>query len=140
MPCGLGVWPADCLPRRSYGGTFDEAWKRSRNPLLPLDFDARYFNAAPEALQFETTPVAGERVDLFNLCALGRCGFAMPALRVSAMAESRSGQRSTHEMRWDTLILEPDADTAVVVWRTEIDAADSTTQAQRVMLTVESTA
>jgi hypothetical protein len=137
-PCGLGVWPADCLPRRSHGGTFDEAWKRGRNPLLPLDFSDRYYNAAPEALQFEAAPAAGERVELINLCARGRSGFAMPTLRLAALAESGSGQRGTHALRWDTLILEPDANTAVVVWRAEINAADASTQAQRVTLTVES--
>ena len=31
------------LPRRAWAGTYDDAWRISRAPYLPADFDARFF-------------------------------------------------------------------------------------------------
>jgi hypothetical protein len=46
-PVGLGAVAPHWMPRRGWAGTFDEAWRKERFPLLPVDFDARFLNAAP---------------------------------------------------------------------------------------------
>ena len=40
-PAGLGPIARHWAPRRAYAGTYDEAWKRERMPLAPLDLDGR---------------------------------------------------------------------------------------------------
>jgi hypothetical protein len=137
QPFGLGVWPAASLPRRAYSGTYDEAWKRNRNPLLPLDFDARYFNAAPDQLQFSTLPSAGDRIALRNLCRKGYSEFAMPRVRVTASAETSGGARSVKALRWDTLIAEPDADIACIVWRGEFPINNPSSAPRVLTITVQ---
>jgi hypothetical protein len=47
-----GTWPFGPLSRTAkerlqYAGTYDEAWKQQRMPLVPIDFDLRYHQAAP---------------------------------------------------------------------------------------------
>lgn len=49
-PAGFGLIGESWLPRRSYAGTYDEAWQRDRFPLLPLDFDPRFHNKAAPGL------------------------------------------------------------------------------------------
>ncbi len=45
-PAGFGFVSPDWEPRASLGGSYDETWRRERMPLLPGDFDRRFFNAA----------------------------------------------------------------------------------------------
>jgi hypothetical protein len=50
-PVGLGAVSPHWMPRRGYAGTFDDAWLRSRMPLMPADFDVRHHNVAHPALE-----------------------------------------------------------------------------------------
>lgn len=49
-PAGFGFVSADWQPRTQLGGTFGPEWERSRKPLLPVDFDRRFHNAAAPGL------------------------------------------------------------------------------------------
>lgn len=49
-PVGFGFMSPDWQPRARYAGTYDEAWTKTRKPLLPKDFDRRFFNAAAPGL------------------------------------------------------------------------------------------
>ena len=49
-PMGFGPLAPDWEPRRSFVGTYDEAWQKNRAPYLPNDFNPRFFNAAPADL------------------------------------------------------------------------------------------
>ena len=49
-PAGFGFVAPHWLPRATFAGTYDTAWMRSRSPLLPGDFDRRFFNAASPGL------------------------------------------------------------------------------------------
>jgi hypothetical protein len=42
-PAGFGFIQASWQPRVSYAGTYDEAWEKTRKPLLPADFDRPFF-------------------------------------------------------------------------------------------------
>jgi len=119
-PCALGLVPAEALPRRRHAGSFDDAWRATRSPLPPRDFDPRYYNAAPEALQFDSAPRIGDRVDLIRLCSHGDATFQWPAVRVLAWVDAEGGARQQHELRCDTLLLEPETDTAVLTWRLQL--------------------
>lgn len=47
-PAGLGPVPPFWRPRQRHAGTYDEAWQAGRHPLLPEDFDPRFWQCAPE--------------------------------------------------------------------------------------------
>src|SRR5215469_9031201 len=49
-PAGFGFIAANWLPRLSFAGTYDRAWDDERKPLLPTDFDRRFFNGASTGL------------------------------------------------------------------------------------------
>ena len=47
-PAGLGPIPPFWQQRARHVGTYDEAWQANRHPLLPEDFDPRFWQCAPE--------------------------------------------------------------------------------------------
>lgn len=47
-PAGLGPIPPFWQQRARCAGTYDEAWQADRHPLLPKDFDPRFWQCAPE--------------------------------------------------------------------------------------------
>ncbi|WP_372574333.1 DUF2169 family type VI secretion system accessory protein [Ruegeria jejuensis] len=47
QPAGLGPLAPFWQDRSQYAGTYDEAWKANRHPLLPRDFDSRFWQCAP---------------------------------------------------------------------------------------------
>jgi len=49
-PAGFGFISPNWQPRVSYAGTYDGKWEKERAPLLPKDFDTRFFNAASPGL------------------------------------------------------------------------------------------
>lgn len=51
-PAGFGPIARHWQPRRGFAGTYDETWFQERLPLLPRDFDERFFSAAPADQQF----------------------------------------------------------------------------------------
>lgn len=63
-PVGFGFIGRDWAPRVGYAGTYDEAWQNERAPLLPADFDARYFDRAPEGLVLPQAPPAGTPISV----------------------------------------------------------------------------
>src|SRR4029079_3507430 len=44
---GWAAIPAHWSQRARFAGTYDDAWRESRWPLPPEDFDPRFFNVAP---------------------------------------------------------------------------------------------
>ncbi len=49
-PIGFGFVAPNWQPRAALAGTYDEAWTAQRKPLLPLDFDPRFYNWASPSL------------------------------------------------------------------------------------------
>ena len=47
-PAGLAPIPPFWRQRYRHAGTYDEAWEATRHPLLPEDFDPRFWQCAPE--------------------------------------------------------------------------------------------
>ncbi len=68
-------------PRMQYAGTYDEAWKSERAPLLPDDFDDRFFLNAPPALTSTAEFGGGEQCVIVGTAQEGRLEFNLPTLR-----------------------------------------------------------
>jgi len=117
-PAGFGFVGAHWLPRAQYAGTYDAAWQASRMPLLPLDFDCRYFLAASPGLQLPAAPADGERITVLGTTPAGRVDFALPSLGTPLFhAHLRGRRRLTLKLRLDTVIVDTDAMCLTLLWR-----------------------
>lgn len=117
-PAGFGFVGGDWQPRAKFAGTYDEAWARTRQPLLPLDFDPRWFNAGPAGL-VSARPLAGdEDVVLANVSGVERLAFALPGLGAPTCTVAlRGGRTLVLDMVFDTLVVDADARTVALTWR-----------------------
>jgi hypothetical protein len=115
-PQGFGYIGRSWAPRAAYAGTYDEAWQKHRMPILPEDFDYRFFQGAPPGL-IHTPPLTGrEPVTAVNLSTRGDEHFRIPSLRVRFEGTARK-QRFQALGTLDTLVLLLDECKIVMVWR-----------------------
>ncbi|MCC7541914.1 MAG: DUF2169 domain-containing protein [Deltaproteobacteria bacterium] len=90
-PAGVGAIGRRWAPRISYGGTYDEAWQRTRMPLPPVDFDERFNQCATPELITPEYLRGGEQVDLHNVAAEGPIRFNLPRQDFFVGAETQWG-------------------------------------------------
>jgi len=67
MPVSFTCVPKERPRRARHSGTYDEAWMRRKSPLLPDDFDERYWQFADQDQSLEAEPSAGARITLTNM-------------------------------------------------------------------------
>lgn len=104
-PAGLGVVARNVQPRVGCVGTYDAAWQRERWPLLPLDFDPRFHQSAPDD-QWLDALGGDETIVCENLSPEGRWTTTVP--RLDAPVWLFFADRSEPaELRVDTLELIP---------------------------------
>ena len=107
VPMALGPLGRSWKQRLHWAGTYDAAWKRTQYPFLPLDFNERYFQSAPDDQQCEYL-TGDETVKLLNLTPEGSCEFRIPRLSEPFDVHYRNGQDKRLHGVIDTLLLEPD--------------------------------
>ncbi|KAI5916440.1 MAG: DUF2169 domain-containing protein [Nitrospira sp.] len=114
-PAGFGPVARHWLPRRTLAGTYDDKWKEERLPLLPTDFDERFFLAAPEDQQFTRLPqqalvrVAGMSADGSQLT------FRIP--RIALALNIQIGNREVNRRpSLRTVLVLPDSRRVVVTY------------------------
>jgi hypothetical protein len=115
-PRGFGPIARHWQPRRSFGGTYDELWLKTRAPLWPADLDERFFCAASEGLCAVPHLRGGEPVRLVGVSPDGPIEFVLPTIRLLCKLDfhDRAVRRS---MVLDALVLEPDDGAFTLVWR-----------------------
>ena len=77
-PAGTGPVAPSWQPRVGLAGTYDEAWQRGRAPLLPSNFDPRFFHVALTGLTLQRHLMGGEPVRLVGVSATGPQSFNLP--------------------------------------------------------------
>lgn len=120
-PIALSAVARNWIPRRLYAGTYDQRWKDECFPLLPDDFDERYFQCAPEDQQIDY-PVGGEEIVLRNMMA-GRAevNFKLPRLdNIPVKVLTSDYQVISLPVVVDTLYFEPDETRFSIVWRASL--------------------
>ncbi|MDQ1829720.1 DUF2169 family type VI secretion system accessory protein [Massilia scottii] len=120
-PMAFGPLGRNWAQRARYAGTYDAHWQDNVFPFLPEDFDARFFQSAPEDQQLPEI-VGGELVILANLThpALtpsGRLQFHLPDLNMNITLTPKEGVAEQIAARADTLLIEPDNQRFTIVWR-----------------------
>jgi hypothetical protein len=105
-PMGVGPIAPSWEPRRSFAGTYDEAWKASRAPYLPLDFSPRFFNYASPELTARGYLRGGEPVEIGNCSPGGMERFTLPVCAID-VAVDLDGLIVRPELVLETVLLEP---------------------------------
>jgi len=121
QPVGVGPTGRHWQPRLHYAGTYDEAWKRERAPLWPLDFDERFFCSAPSYLQASPHLVGGEAVVLRGLHADGPMEFRLPVLRFTSRSRF-IGHTEERNLVFDGVLIETDAHRLTMYYRASVRA------------------
>ncbi|MCA9699712.1 MAG: DUF2169 domain-containing protein, partial [Myxococcales bacterium] len=120
-PCGFGPVARHWQPRRSFAGTYDQAWVEQRIPFWPRDFDERFFCAAAPGLHAAPHLQGGEAVRIIGMAPDGAHEFVLPSLRLRARFEV-PGATLRKQLILDAVSLEPDSGTFTLIWRTQIVA------------------
>lgn len=118
-PVGFGFVSSHWQPRASLAGTYDDAWQKTRAPLLPKDFDRRHFNAAPPGLVARGFLQGNEDVVVAGVTpSAGDLRFQLPAVRApNAHAFFRAGGGEKLTTQLDTVIVDADARKLYLLWR-----------------------
>lgn len=117
-PAGFGFVGPHWQPRSALAGTFDAKWMHARMPLLPEDFDRRYFNAAHPDLIAKEYLTGGESVVVVNASKRGRLEFDLPRVAPpSVSVEFAQRDAEVVATNLDTVIINTDDDLVLLLWR-----------------------
>lgn len=116
-PEGFGVWGRTWPPRLQRAGTYDDAWKRERWPLLPLDFDFAYWNCAHPDLVAPGLLRGDEALSLAGFDPAGERRHRLPGHEVFLLLERTAGEGESHTMPLDTLVIDLERSKIVMVYR-----------------------
>jgi hypothetical protein len=121
VPAGFGPIAAHWQPRAVFAGTYDERWRKTRDPLLPDDFDDRFFQSAPMDQQPPQFLNGGEPVALKGLMPSGELQFHLPRVFLRLETEFTNGAEQTHERpRLYSVIIEPDTPRVSLVFQSSL--------------------
>jgi hypothetical protein len=119
-PACFGFIAPHWWPRALLSGTYDDGWRSERAPLLPLDFDPRFYQAAHPELQSPGHLVGGEAVEVSGVERSGKAwAFALPRRTVTVTTTIKR-RDATQAANLDTVVLEPDDDRVTLTWRASI--------------------
>jgi hypothetical protein len=117
-PQGYGFVGRHWSPRLQFAGTYDAEWERTRAPLLPADFDHRYFQAGSSGLVATPHLEGSERVRARNVsAAFPLLELDLPGHRVGIVAHHRNRAAEVGTALLDTLVLFTGEAQLVLVWR-----------------------
>ncbi|MBK8259656.1 MAG: DUF2169 domain-containing protein [Polyangiaceae bacterium] len=106
-PAGYGAMRTHWLPRRSFAGTFDDTWRETRMPLLPVDYNPLFENVAHPSLQLSESPPAGTPISILGMSTAGPFQCEIPDLKLVIHA-LRNGSKETVRPQIDLILIEPE--------------------------------
>ena len=122
-PAGFGAIARDWSPRFELAGTYGQAWRDQRCPLLPDDFQERFHQTAPVDQQAPKPLLGGERVELENLTPDGGMqSFRLPRFKFAIRTEFQGGEAIDQGsgVSIQTLTLEPGKKRLILVWQASL--------------------
>lgn len=120
-PAGFGFIGPNWQPRLGFAGTYDAGWVKTRKPLLPRDFDRRFFNAASPGLIAPGHLRGDEAVVVIGASPRGRVDFRLPGVPPPACRLALRGRRwSVLPTVLDTVTVDMDQDTVTLLWRAHL--------------------
>lgn len=117
---GFGAVPPFWEARRRYAGTYDDAWKLERCPLLPDDFDERFLQAAPAALTAERYFQGNESCILLGMTPEGRVKFDLNA-RAPTIGIRFVNSAVRSQPKLESVHIDADARQYYVTWKSTVN-------------------
>jgi hypothetical protein len=137
-PAGFGPIACHWQPRVGFAGTYDDTWMQERQPLLPDDFDDRFFQYAPQDQQAPAFLRGGEAVVLRHLTPSGNMRFQLPKVSLGFDTRFYDGSREVHKnRRMHTVILEPDYPRVSLVWLSALPCHFKVQKLQRTIVSLK---
>jgi hypothetical protein len=137
-PGGFGAVGGHWQPRVAFAGTYGDEWKKNRDPLLPEDFDDRFFQCAPEDQQAPAFLRGGEPVALYRLTPHEDVRFSLPKVFLGFETLFLDGTSEVHKARrLHTVILEPDVPRVSLVWHTALACHFNVYKLERTIVTLK---
>jgi hypothetical protein len=117
-PANFGFVSPGWSPRRLFGGTYDETWRKERCPLLPKDFDRRYWNSASAGLVARGLFRGDEPIQVVGAWDHGPMSFRLPGLPPPlCRVEIARKPAATPAMALDTVVVDADAQQVSLTYR-----------------------
>lgn len=125
-PAGFGFVSMNWQPRRALAGTYDKAWANARMPLVPIDFDPRFFNAAPADQVVNGYLKGDEEVVVLGASASGAMRFELPGPGVPPLmiVELRGSGAKALRPVLDTLLIDAEERCVSMLWRAAMPVLD----------------
>lgn len=115
---GTAPVPPEWRWRHRFAGTYDEVWKRERAPLLPKDFDYRFYQSAHPDLIWDGYLRGDEQITLMNLTpGMEHVRFRLNTIVPVANFQWLDGREVTARLRLDGLHLDLRGDAP---WRVDL--------------------
>ncbi len=118
-PAGFGALAPHWKPRVDFAGTYDDVWLREQAPLLPHDFDLRFFQFAPEDQRSSKLRV-GDRVRLVGMTPEGVWQFEIPRANVP-VSLLYANQLKRASLSLDSIHIEPDVRRVSLIGRLTVE-------------------
>ncbi|MEO6525090.1 MAG: DUF2169 domain-containing protein [Gemmatimonadaceae bacterium] len=132
-PAGFGAISPSWEPRLQLAGTYDDNWRERHAPLLPSDFDARFFQCAHPDLIAPGYLKGDERVRVVNATPDGEWDVRLPALAIGVAVHADHGS-SGHVARLDTVVVRPDDRRINLIWRCMVPIRRKVLEIKRVIV------
>jgi len=137
-PAGFGALGSNWQPRAGFAGTYDDTWMRERQPLLPRDFDDRFFQCAPTDQQSPRFLTGGEPVVLNGLTPSGYLQSSLPQITLRFETRFYDRSREMHAgCNLHSVILEPDYPRLSLVWHTALPCHFKVHKLERTLVTLQ---
>ena len=118
-PAPVGFVAPGWQPRVGFAGTYDDAWSETRSPLLPTDFDERFFDVAPPGLTVSGRLRGNEHGAALGVSPTGLLRFTLPGLAPVAEVATRSAGVLPVDLGLDRVVVDGDGGQSgevVLVW------------------------
>ncbi|MBI5557772.1 MAG: DUF2169 domain-containing protein [Deltaproteobacteria bacterium] len=117
-PAPVGFCPVapSWQPRLAHAGTIDEKYLQEQAPLLPVDFDPRFYQTAPPGLIAPGYLRGGEHCAVAGTTVEGKIEFLLPVVR-PRLRIHYAAHASEVETRLDTVHIDTDGMRLHLYWR-----------------------
>jgi hypothetical protein len=133
---GFGPISSHWQTRVALAGTYDDNWMKARQPLLPHDFDERFFQCVPQDQQAPTFLRGGEDVIVRGMTPSGDLRLLLPKVFLGLETRFYDGTRELHQdRRLHTVILEPDFPRVSLVWHSALPCHFKVQKLERTIVT-----
>ena len=135
-PAGFGPVACHWQPRVAFAGTYDDAWMKERQPLVPDDFDDRFFQCVPQDQQASGFLRGGEDVVVRGMTPSGDLRLRLPRVLLGFDTRFYDGSREHHEeLHLHTVILDMDTPRVSLVWHSALPCHFKVQKLERTIVT-----